>query len=48
VIFSGLAPRYVGLYQINVWVPADAPVGRQQVVVTVDGAASKPVSLPVQ
>jgi uncharacterized protein (TIGR03437 family) len=27
VIFAGLAPGFIGLYQVNVEVPADAPVG---------------------
>ena len=48
VIFSGLAPGYVGLYQLNVRVGADAPSGLQPVVVTVNGIASKAATLPVQ
>lgn len=27
VIFSGLAPGFVGVYQVNVEIPPDAPVG---------------------
>jgi uncharacterized protein (TIGR03437 family) len=27
VLFSGLAPGYFGLYQVNVLVPADTPSG---------------------
>ena len=29
VIFSGLAPLYVGLYQVNAVVPSNAPTGNQ-------------------
>ena len=35
VLFSGLAPGFAGLYQLNVRVPEDAPAGDQDVVVTV-------------
>jgi len=48
VIFSGLAPFFVGLYQINVRVPADAPSGFQPVVVTVNGVSSKVATLPIE
>lgn len=48
VLFSGLAPGNVGLYQINVTVPADAPTGLQPVVVTIGGVSSKAVTLAVQ
>jgi minor extracellular serine protease Vpr len=48
VIFSGLAPFNVGLYQVNLRIPADSPTGVQQVVVTVDGVSSKIASLPIE
>ena len=48
VTFGGLAPYYVGLYQINVQVPADLQPGIQPVVITSNGIVSKQVSLPVQ
>ena len=48
VSFSGLAPFFVGLYQVNVVVPADAPTGVQPLVITSSGVASKPAMLPVQ
>jgi minor extracellular serine protease Vpr len=48
VSFAGLTPFFVGLYQINVRVPADAPAGLQPVVVTINGVSSKPVNLPIQ
>ncbi len=48
VLFSGLAPSYVGLYQLNVGVPADAPTGMQPVVITANGISSKVINLPIQ
>ncbi len=48
VQFSGLAPYIVGLYQLNISVPADAPTGLQPVVITVGGVTSKAATLPVQ
>jgi uncharacterized protein (TIGR03437 family) len=48
VQFSGLAPYNVGLYQLNVVVPPDAPTGIQPVVVTAGGVASKAANLPIQ
>jgi uncharacterized protein (TIGR03437 family) len=47
VSFSGLAPTAIGLYQINVAVPAGVPTGLQPVVVTIGGVASEPVNLPI-
>ncbi|MEK7408330.1 MAG: S8 family serine peptidase [Acidobacteriota bacterium] len=48
VAFSGLAPFIVGLYQLNVVVPADAPSGLQPVVVTAGGVTSKTAFLPLE
>ncbi|MDZ4797004.1 MAG: S8 family serine peptidase, partial [Bryobacteraceae bacterium] len=48
VSFAGLAPGYVGLYQINVTVPADAPSGVQPVVVTSGTVSSKVSNIPVE
>jgi uncharacterized protein (TIGR03437 family) len=51
VLFSGLVPGLVALNQLNVVVPADAPSGDVDVVISnpnVSGAASKPVKLAVQ
>ena len=48
VLFSGLAPNLVGLYQINVMVPADAPSGAQPVLIAAGGVESKPAKLPVE
>jgi uncharacterized protein (TIGR03437 family) len=45
VIFSGLTPDSVGLYQVNATVPFDVPAGNQPMVVTVGGVSSKAVTL---
>lgn len=47
ILFSGLAPNNVGLYQINVVVPPDAPAGVDDLVITVGGTASKASSVPI-
>ena len=48
-LFAGLAPGWVGLYQVNVQVPANAPVGDSvPVVVSVGGVASNQVTMAVQ
>jgi uncharacterized protein (TIGR03437 family) len=48
VYFSGLSPGYVGLYQINVTLPASLPSGTQQLVVTSNGIASNSVSIAIR
>lgn len=49
VTFSGLAPGFVGLYQINAQVPADAPVGDAvPLTVTQSGVQSNTVMIAVQ
>jgi minor extracellular serine protease Vpr len=48
VSFSGLAPGFPGLNQVNFVVPAGTPAGVQQVVVTIGGVDAPPVNLPVQ
>jgi uncharacterized protein (TIGR03437 family) len=48
VLFAGLAPGFVGLYQVNALVPTDAPAGIQPVVITMNGVAAKTASLPVR
>jgi uncharacterized protein (TIGR03437 family) len=47
VSFSGLAPSFVGLYQVNAQVPAALKSGNQPVVVTIGSASSNSVLLPV-
>jgi uncharacterized protein (TIGR03437 family) len=48
VSFSGLAPGYVGLYQVNAQVPAGLAAKNQPVIITISGFTSKSVLLPVQ
>ena len=49
VSFAGLAPTWVGLYQVNVQIPAGvAPGNRVPIVMTVNGQSSQPVTIPVR
>jgi len=48
VQFAGLAPGFAGVYQLNFRVPANAPSGMQDLVVTAGGAASPAVKVPIQ
>jgi minor extracellular serine protease Vpr len=49
VEFSGLAPGYVGLYQVNAQVPAGAATGSAvPVVISIGGVASNTVTMAVQ
>jgi uncharacterized protein (TIGR03437 family) len=48
VTFSGLAPGFVGLYQVNVIVPADLVNGEHPVVLNIGGLSSNTVLLRVQ
>lgn len=48
VIFSGMTPNVVGLYQVNVIVPENAPSGNQTLTVAIGGVTSKGATLPVQ
>lgn len=49
ILFSGLAPALVGLYQINVQVPSGAPSGNAvPVVVSIGGVSSKPATIAIQ
>jgi uncharacterized protein (TIGR03437 family) len=48
VQFSGLTPGYVGLWQINVKIPADAPTGDVPVQVLINGTPSNTVTIAVR
>jgi uncharacterized protein (TIGR03437 family) len=49
VPFAGLAPGYVGLYQVNVQVPANCPTGDAvPVALSVEGVSSNQVTIAVQ
>jgi uncharacterized protein (TIGR03437 family) len=47
VIFAGLAPGFVGVYQLNVKVPADAPLGMQIPLTISAGGTSTTVNVRV-
>jgi uncharacterized protein (TIGR03437 family) len=49
VSFAGLAPGWVGLYQVNVQVPANAPAGNAvPVTLSVGGVAANQVTMAVE
>jgi uncharacterized protein (TIGR03437 family) len=49
VTFSGLAPGFAGLYQVNAQIPAGVPAGNAvPVVLTVGGVSSNTVTITVQ
>jgi uncharacterized protein (TIGR03437 family) len=48
VTFSGAAPLFVGLYQVNIVVPADTPAGSQPLVFTINGVDSNTVQVAVR
>ena len=47
VAFSGLAPGFVGVYQVNVVVPSGLVTGNQPVEIVSSGVASNIVQMPV-
>jgi uncharacterized protein (TIGR03437 family) len=48
VTYSGAAPLYVGLYQVNIVVPADTSAGSQPLVLTINGVDSNTVQAAVR
>ena len=49
VTFSGLAPEFVGLYQVNAQVPANAPTSDAvPVVLSIGGVTSNAVTIAIQ
>jgi uncharacterized protein (TIGR03437 family) len=48
VTFSGLAPGFAGLYQVNVQIPDGAPAGDAiEVILRVGSQTSNPVTIAV-
>ena len=45
VQFSGLAPGYIGLYQLNIKMPPNVPAGEIPLFVTIDGRTSNAVTI---
>ncbi len=48
VLFSGLAPGFSGLYQINIELPDDLPAGSYVLVIRVNGLVSNEVQVDIQ
>jgi len=49
VSYSGLAPGFTGLYQVNVRVPDAVPAGATvPLVISINGRTSPPVTIAVQ
>jgi uncharacterized protein (TIGR03437 family) len=48
ILFAGLTPGLVGLYQLNFQIPAGLTAGNVQLVVTQNNSASNVATLPVQ
>ncbi|MCH7979120.1 MAG: hypothetical protein IH935_09115 [Acidobacteria bacterium] len=48
VTYSGLAPGFVGLYQVNVQVPAGVPSGTQNLEIIINGVPSNTITIAVQ
>jgi minor extracellular serine protease Vpr len=47
VSFSGLAPGFVGLYQLNLQVPDGVPSGEETLILTSNGVPSNPVTVSI-
>jgi uncharacterized protein (TIGR03437 family) len=48
VVFSGLAPGFVGLYQVNVQVPSSSPTGSAvPLTISIGGSTSKQASIAI-
>ncbi len=45
--YAGLAPNFVGLYQVNVTIPPDAPTGKVPVMLDIAGHKSNSIELTI-
>ena len=48
VTYSGIAPGFVGLYQVNIQLPAAPPSGVQNLQIVMNGVPSNTVTLQIQ
>jgi uncharacterized protein (TIGR03437 family) len=48
VHYAGLTPGGIGLYQINVQLPAETPEGDLRLIVTQGGIEANAVTIPVR
>ncbi len=48
VTFSGLAPGFVGFYQVNVQVPAGVPVGTQDIEIIINHVPGSTIAIAVE
>ncbi len=48
VQFSGLAPGFVGLYQLNITIPGSAKSGVQSLIISMEGVKSRPVTIAIE
>ncbi len=48
IFYSGLAPTFIGLYQINVQIPTNASVGSIDVTVTANGVTSNTARMAIR
>jgi adhesin/invasin len=47
VTYSGLAPGFAGLYQVNVVVPAGLAAGNQNLQITINGISSNVATVAI-
>jgi uncharacterized protein (TIGR03437 family) len=48
VLYSGLAPGFVGLYQMNIQVPDNVPSGNTSLVISMGGTDTAPMVVPIR
>ena len=48
IVYAGVVPGYAGLYQVNLWLPADAPQNPEVRVGTAEQMSPPQLYLPVQ
>jgi uncharacterized protein (TIGR03437 family) len=48
VTYSGLAPGYLGLYQVNAQIPSGVPSGEQPLFLTINGVQSNTVKIGIR